>query len=339
MGPRMRRNVFLNDEAVETLPKLTAVNSPVPAKAAPLGARGAVGAMRDSLAQMGTTPTGTAIVEVDTDGIDDSFVPDRMDGGKRQHDELVQAIKEQGQLVPVLLRPKPNEPGRYQVAYGHRRVRAMRELGKPVKAVVRSLTDEELIIAQGQENNARRDLSFIEKATFAMALEDRGFDREKTIAPALSVDKTELSRLISVGRSVPPSLVAAVGPAPKTGRRRWMELAAKVEVEKAAGVARRLVATQDFLAIEDSDQRFARLLEGLTVSARPPAPRSRVWTDPQGRKLARIDVTGDRFTLSIDEKIEPAFGSFLESRLPEIFRAFVAGGEASTALPQSDKEG
>ena len=335
----MRRNTFLNDEAAETPPKLTAVNSPAPARAAPLGARGAVGAMRDSLAQMGATPTGTTIVEVDTGGIDDSFVPDRMNGGKRQHDELVLAIKEQGQLVPVLLRPKPNEPGRYQVAYGHRRVRALRELGRPIKAVIRALSDEELIIAQGQENNARRDLSFIEKATFAMALEDRGFDREKTIVPALSVDKTELSRLISVGRSVPPSLIAAIGPAPKTGRRRWMELAGKVEVEEAADVARRLVATEGFLATEDSDQRFVRLLEALTGSTKPPAPRSRVWTDPRGRNLARIDVNGDRFTLSIDEKIEPAFGSFLESWLPEIFRAFVARGEASTAFPQSDKEG
>ena len=51
--------------------------------------------------------------------------------------------------------------GFYQVAYGHRRVRATAILGIKVRAIVRDLTDAELVIAQGQENNARQDLSFI----------------------------------------------------------------------------------------------------------------------------------------------------------------------------------
>ena len=117
-----------------------------------------------------------------------------------------------------------------------------RELGRPVKAVVRDLSDDDLVIAQGQENNARRDLSFIEKATFAMTLEERGFNREKTIVPALSVDKTELSRLISIARTVPPSIIAAIGPAPKAGRGRWVDLAARLDVPKAVEKAQRLIS-------------------------------------------------------------------------------------------------
>jgi len=41
--------------------------------------------------------------------------------------------------------------------------------------VVRSLTDEQLVIAQGQENSGRTDLTFIERARFAARLEDRKF--------------------------------------------------------------------------------------------------------------------------------------------------------------------
>ncbi|MFC7555837.1 ParB/RepB/Spo0J family partition protein [Pseudoroseomonas wenyumeiae] len=60
------------------------------------------------------------------------------------------------------MRPHPTEPGRFQVAFGHRRLRAARDLAKPVRAVVRPLSDRELVLAQGQENSARANLSFIE---------------------------------------------------------------------------------------------------------------------------------------------------------------------------------
>ncbi len=113
---------------------------------------------------------GQTIVELDTDTIDPSFVQDRMPG---DIDGLVKAIREQGQQIPILVRPHPEASGRYQVAFGHRRLRAVSELNRPVKAVVRELTDEQLVIAQGQENNERQDLTFIEKARFASRLTEQ----------------------------------------------------------------------------------------------------------------------------------------------------------------------
>ena len=44
---------------------------------------------------------------------------------------------------------------------------------------------------------------------------------------ALSTDKTELSKLLSVAKAVPSTIVKAIGPAPSAGRRRWMEIAHK----------------------------------------------------------------------------------------------------------------
>ena len=67
--------------------------------------------------------------------------------------------------------------------------------------MVRQLSDRELVVAQGQENSARADLSFIERARFALHLEVAGYDRE-TIISALSVDKTTVSRLISVASQI-----------------------------------------------------------------------------------------------------------------------------------------
>lgn len=175
-------------------------------------------AVHDALAK------GMAVVEVEPGLIDGSFVRDRIEGDEAGFAEFRASIEARGQEVPILIRPHPESQGRYQVAYGHRRLRAVADLGRKVRAVVRPMTEAELVIAQGVENSARKDLTYIEKAVFAMRLEDRGFERP-VIMDALSTDKGELSKLISVARDVPEHLVSAIGPAPKAGRRRWLAMA------------------------------------------------------------------------------------------------------------------
>ena len=58
------------------------------------------------------------------------------------------------------------DPGTLFIVFGHRRVRAAKELGRPVRAVVKTMDDTAHVIAQGQENTRRKDYSFIEKALF-----------------------------------------------------------------------------------------------------------------------------------------------------------------------------
>jgi len=50
------------------------------------------------------------------------------------------------------------------------------------------MTDEEMVIAQGQENQARQDLSYIEKARFAQRLETR-FDRDTIMQAMVGLQK------------------------------------------------------------------------------------------------------------------------------------------------------
>lgn len=83
---------------------------------------------------------GLTIVSLDAKDIDPSFIPDRMPSSLEADAGLIEAIREQGQQVPILVRPHPEHPGRYQVAFGHRRLRAIAEIGIPVRAVVRNLT-------------------------------------------------------------------------------------------------------------------------------------------------------------------------------------------------------
>src|SRR4051812_32222633 len=92
---------------------------------------------------------GQAVVDLDPSLIDPSFITDRIpieqDPG---FDRFVQSIAQAGQQVPILVRPHPDTSGRYQAAYGHRRLRAAASLGRSIRAIVRPLTDAELVVAQ-----------------------------------------------------------------------------------------------------------------------------------------------------------------------------------------------
>ena len=298
------------------------------AAAKPLVRSGAVGAMGRSLGRIASAAeearaligSGNAVVELDPALIESSFVSDRLEGEGADHETLVASIRDHGQQVPILVRPHPRRTGHYQVAYGHRRLKALAALKRPVRAVIRQMSDEELVVAQGQENSARQDLSYIERALFAVTLEDRGFDRA-TIMAALAMEKTQLSRLISIGRAIPRSLIAAVGPAPRTGRPRWAALAQTIEARDIAPVLERLGRDPAFRAA-DSDARFTRLEAALRE--KPPADETRLWRDPSGRVAATIRRSGSKLALVVDERVAPDFGEFLVGLLPELHERHAA---------------
>lgn len=288
---------------------------------------GAVGAMGRSLGKLAHAAeearaliaAGDAVVEIDPALIESSFITDRVGEATDEHAALVASIREHGQQVPILVRPHSEKTGRYQVAYGHRRLRAAAEIGRPVRAVVRELSDSELVVAQGQENSARLELSYIERAMFAVTIEDRGFERDVIMA-ALSVEKTQLSRLISIGRAIPREVVRLVGPAPKTGRPRWSLLAEKLALQDITPLLEKLADDQAFIAA-DSDARFVSFLAALDAKPRATTEK-KVWSDREGRRIATYQRAAGRMTFVVDEKAAPDFGEFLLNELPNLYREY-----------------
>lgn len=262
---------------------------------------------------------GQNVVEIDPTKVEPSFVQDRFDHADHEaFEQLKASLREHGQEVPVLLRPHPSREGCFQLAYGHRRWRAAKELGLPLKAVVRSFDDNALVLAQGLENSARKDLSFIEKAMFAKSLEDRGTDRHLIMA-ALSTDKTELSKLISVSRAIPEQIARAIGPAPKAGRRRWMELAELLSEKPALALVQRVLADPDLSG--DSDTRFLRALAAVSKPSKA-APSQPVWSNREGRGLAFLTEDGGRTVLRFEPSVPRDFAEFLSSRLGTLYEEF-----------------
>jgi ParB family chromosome partitioning protein len=292
-------------------------------------ASGALRAMSLSLERMSTDAdeardlkskiaAGEHVLNLDPDLVDASFVRDRIPiENDAEFDAFVKGIAEQGQQVPILVRPNPSSPERYQVAYGHRRLRAAAQLGIPIRAIVKPLTDVELVVAQAKENLDRQDLSYVERALLARQLEGRQFERAM-IMSALGVDKGDLSRLLAVANGIPDELIQAIGPAPRIGRPRWVQL---VELIKSPAVRKRalaVVSEQDFRRA-DTNQRFALVMRALMqpLSTTPRAPADLRSTT--GQVLARLDETSRRVRLSIHN---PEFRAFFLSRLPSLVSEF-----------------
>ena len=201
-----------------------------------------------------------AVIDVPADMIDVAGLQDRLDAGEG-HAELVASIRDYGQQVPVLLRHSPNCEGRYEIIYGRRRVAALRALRRPVRAIVRDIRDRDLIVAQGQENGARRDLTFVEKGNVARQMRDMGFDR-RAIQGALHLSEAVVSKMATVADRVPEALIRAIGPAPRTGRDRWVAFAHLVRGREAE-------AMEAVAGIADSDDRFEAAMAALRRATGP----------------------------------------------------------------------
>lgn len=267
---------------------------------------GAIGAVSQSIADL----KSRSVSDVDPRMIDQAGIQDRLESDDGDLQGLVESIRDYGQQVPVLLRPNPNDPERFQVVYGRRRVAALKILGEPVKALVRVLDDRALIIAQGQENAARKDLSFIEKANFARQMRDAGYDR-KTICDALHMDKTLISRMLSVTDRVSIELIEAIGAAPSVGRERWLQLAGKISESSRA---KPLVEA----ALGDtSDARFDAVMAELST-ARAPAPPPKPVLAADGSEIGQCSRKPTKMVLTLDIKAADGFDEWLVNNIAHL---------------------
>ena len=86
-------------------------------------------------------------------------------------DDLVESIKKNGILVPVLVRPDADN--NYEMIAGHRRMHAAIKVGlKTIPAIIRDLDDDEAVVAMVDSNIQREKLLPSEKAfAYKMKLE------------------------------------------------------------------------------------------------------------------------------------------------------------------------
>ncbi len=267
---------------------------------------------------------GETIVELDPELVDGSFVTDRLGDDTDVYDALKDAIRSQGQSTPILVRPHPETAGRYMVVFGHRRLQVSKELGRPVRAIVKDMEAIAHVILQGQENSARADLTFIERAVFAAKLQDAGQTKD-TIKAALTVDDTLLSRMLAVCDGIPRSVIEALGPQKGVGRDRWELLKKLLQKPQAKERALRTIDTTEFTQ-QVGPAKFDYLLQASKRDRGRPsrsAKNASVW-QPDNTLKAEMRRSGRTFKLVLGAANATAFGEFIASNLDELYRTFKA---------------
>ncbi len=111
--------------------------------------------------------------------------------------ELADSIAHRGILQPLLVRPKPEQPGRYQIIAGERRWRAAQKARlHEVPVLVRPLSDTDAMAAGLVENLQREDLNAVEEA--------QGYDRlmkefkmtQETLAEAIGKSRAHIAQCL-----------------------------------------------------------------------------------------------------------------------------------------------
>ena len=300
------------------LTNITPAEAAKPAAKPKMMPRGAVGALQSSLSKL----QESAVQEIDTALIDEAGYEDRLGIDSTAQDQLKDSLQTYGQQVPVLLRPHPKAQGRYEIVYGRRRLKALRDLGLPVKAMVRQLDDHALVMAQGQENTSRQDLSFIEKASFAAQLQTDGYDRQ-TIAAALSIDLPMVSRMLKVGTAFDLPFLRAIGSAPGIGRERWIKLVAALEETGAGSRVKAFMTRPEFLCFDSAGRFEAVLKHALNQpwNEQKPAPapaKARGLNGTNGAEVAGIKTTAQGITLRIPSKGAEGFDAWFDAHAEAI---------------------
>ncbi|PZX14894.1 ParB family chromosome partitioning protein [Palleronia aestuarii] len=299
----------------------------------PAYSKGAIGAVGQSIADL----KSRSVIEIDPHAIEAGGVTDRLEHDETDHAALMASLETYGQQVPILVRPHPETEGRFQIVYGRRRVLALRDLGLLAKAMVRDLDDAALVMAQGQENTARRDLSFIEKCNFARQMREAGYDR-KAICDALSIDKTLISRMFSVVDRVGLPVIETIGAAHGIGRDRWTLLADRMQ---ELGISSEQVADAIPALAEGptSAERFEGALAAVRKSDAPRAPRrtagprtrSTLVKSANGLPVAKVSRKRDAVVLTLPRDGSGGFEEWLVEHLEDFHRQWVTQADAKSS--------
>jgi ParB family chromosome partitioning protein len=203
-----------------------------------------------------------AVSEIPLEAIKANPDQPRRHFGEPELEELAQSIREKGVLQPILVRPAVFA-GEFQIVAGERRWRAAQRAGvRLIPALVRSLSDEEVLEIAIVENVQRQDLSPIEEAEGYRALVEKFGRTQAQVAETVGKGRVHVANALRLLQ-----LPAAVQALVREGR-------------LTAGHARPLigVANAEQLAVEVvgrglTVRQAETLARNGAASRRPPRPR------------------------------------------------------------------
>lgn len=204
-----------------------------------------------------------------------------------------------GNVQPISVRTVADQPGFYEIVFGHRRHRACSELGLPVLATIdtNAVSDHELFSAMDRENRERADLSPYEQGTmYRRALDEKLYPSNRRLAEALGVSHTWVANVLLVA-DLPAPVVECFRSPLEIQHRHAKSIAAALEVDRKAVLRR-----AEKLRALDQPRSAAAVVSALvgTTGAVEKSPHNPlevdgkqvgIWsTDRAGRLQIQIDA-------------------------------------------------
>jgi ParB family transcriptional regulator, chromosome partitioning protein len=145
-----------------------------------------------------TAPTPEASHDIDIDLIEPNPEQPRTRFAAADLEELAQSIRTNGVVQPIILR---SVGGRYQIVAGERRWRAAQKAElRRIPAVVRDVSDDQMLELALIENIQRQDLNPIEEAkAYRKLIDNIGFTQEQ-VAERVGKDRTVITTAIRLLR-------------------------------------------------------------------------------------------------------------------------------------------
>ena len=166
--------------------------------------KSSLGTGLDSLLGDRPKPEGVAVTQISVDDLAPGQYQPRTRMHKSTLEELVQSIKEQGVLQPLVVRRLAS--GRFEIVVGERRWRAAQLAGiKSVPAIVRDLNNDETAKIALIENLQREDLNALDQAKGLMRLQREFNLSQEELGLAVGKSRsavTNLLRLLNLASEV-----------------------------------------------------------------------------------------------------------------------------------------
>ena len=112
-------------------------------------------------------------------------------------DDLVESVRTKGVLQPLIVRPRNDLSGKYEIVGGERRWRAAQIAGlTEVPVVIKKLSDREALEVALIENLQRQDLNALEEAEGYRRLMDEFANTQEELAKALGKSRSHIANTL-----------------------------------------------------------------------------------------------------------------------------------------------
>ncbi|TPI75444.1 ParB/RepB/Spo0J family partition protein [Mesorhizobium sp. B2-8-9] len=214
--------------------------------------------------------------------------------GDAELTDLAQSIREHGVVQPVVARPSPSQPGRYEIIAGERRWRAAQRAGlTEIPLIVRDVNDRTALELAIIENVQRADLNPVEEAQGYQQLIDEHGYTQADLGQVIGKSRSHVAntlRLLKLPNVIHDMLVDGDLSA---GHARTL-----VTAEDPAGLAKRIV--KEGLSVRQAEA-LAQMPAGPTP-AKAKSPASPPEKDPDTLALEKLMTDTIGMIVSIEHK-------------------------------------